>query len=146
MRQRELVIGGAMILGGAAVFLNSVINYQTGTLSDMGPGMLPAILGCILAGFGVLIALESRLFAPEPIVIPWRRQGLVVLGVVAFGALVIPFGLFPAIIALVVISSLADRKLGPVGLTLLCATLCAGSWLVFSFGLGLNLHMLDWPF
>ena len=71
---------------------------------------------------------------------------IVLLGVAAFAVTIRPFGLIPAILAVVIISSFAELKFRPVSLAILCAVLCLIAWLTFRVGLGLPMAMFRWPF
>ena len=69
------------------------------------------------------------------------------LGSIAAFALVIgPFGLIPAIIATIVVASLADLRVRLVSLVLLCLTLSLLAPFVFVICLGLQIRMLNLPF
>ena len=75
--------------------------------------------------------------------IAWRPL-LVVLGSVAlFGALLPRLGLVATLPILVVLSSLAGDQFRLRDALLTAAVLTAGSWLIFSKGLGLTLPL--WP-
>lgn len=143
----DLVGGALLMLVGIGVAYVSIQHYPLGTLQRMGPGMFPAILGCVLAGLGSILALQAL-----------RRQGarpdirvyaplFVLAGVASFALLIIPFGLLPAIVCVVVISSLAElRQIRPVNVALLCLALCLIAPLVFVVGLGLPISLIRWPF
>lgn len=142
----DIVGGVLLILFGAAVTYTSVSYYPMGTASRMGPGMFPAGLGVVLAGLGVLLALQAlrkpgdkpdiRVFSPL----------FVLGGIAAFAALIGPFGMIPAIVAILVISSLADLKIRPVSLVLSCIGLSLLAPFVFVFLLGLRIPLIRWPF
>jgi hypothetical protein len=132
------VIGGALLLICGLLFSwYAAGHYELGTLRRMGPGMFPMALGFVLAGFGVMLMI-SAFFRPGPamearVVVPL----FVLAGVAAFALLIRPFGLLPAILAVVAISSLAERRVNPKSVALLSASLCLLAYLVFRVGLGL---------
>ncbi|MCI5109483.1 MAG: tripartite tricarboxylate transporter TctB family protein [Marivita sp.] len=141
------VVGGALLVAtGLGVTAVSMTSYAVGTLRRMGPGMFPSILGVLLAFLGILIVLQAlrkpgrrpdiRVFSPL----------FVLGGVAAFAALIAPFGLIPAILGVTIISSLAELRLRPVSLILLCLALCLIAPLVFVYGLGLQISLVRWPF
>lgn len=141
------IVGGALlILFGAAVTYTSVTYYPMGTPSRMGPGMFPAGLGVVLVVLGLLLALQAlrrpghqpdiRIFSPL----------FILGGIAAFAAIIVPFGLIPAIVAILVISSLADLKIRPVSLAISCIGLSLFAPFVFVFLLGLRIPLLRWPF
>ena len=140
-------VGGALlILFGAAVTYTSVTYYPMGTPSRMGPGMFPAGLGVVLAVLGLLLSLQAlrrpgrrpdiRIFSPL----------FILGGIAAFAAIITPFGLIPAIVAILVISSMADLKIRPVSLVVSCIGLSLLAPFVFVFLLGLQIPLLRWPF
>lgn len=141
------IVGGALlVLFGAAVTYVSVTYYPLGTPKRMGPGMFPAGLGVVLAGLGLLLALQAL---RRPGVKPDIRvfSPLFILGgIAAFAAIIVPFGLVPAIIAILVISSLADLKIRPVSLAISCLGLSLFAPFVFVFLLGLPMPLFRWPF
>ena len=54
VKKRDFYAGGLMTLLGAAVTLDSM-TYSLGSLTHMGPGMFPLMLGVTLTVVGVLI-------------------------------------------------------------------------------------------
>ena len=141
------ILGGALlILFGAAVTYTSITHYPMGTPGRMGPGMFPAGLGVVLAVLGLLLALQAlrrpgrkpdiRVFSPL----------FILGGIAAFAAIITPFGLIPAIVAILVITSLADLKIRPVSLAISCIGLSLLAPFVFVFLLGLQIPLLRWPF
>ncbi|WP_417723791.1 tripartite tricarboxylate transporter TctB family protein [Salipiger sp.] len=144
------MLGGALLFAaGLWVTLYCVAHYDLGSLRRMGTGAYPALAGSILALLGLAIALPPLLRGDRPtrFALPPLRASAAVLGaVLAFALLVRPFGLFPAIAALVSLSSLAgEERPTPGTLAAMIAALCLLAWLVFGLGLSLGLHMLDWP-
>lgn len=143
---RDMAAGGLLVAFGLFIAFYASANYDLGTFRRMGPGMFPAGLGYIMAGFGVVLfvqALRRPGVMPE---IRYLTPLFILAGVAAFGLLIRPFGLMPAIVAATVISSMAELKVRPISLTLLCISLCVIAWLVFSVALGLPMLMFRWPF
>src|ERR1700687_4569991 len=103
-----------MTLLGAAVTLDS-LTYSLGTLTHMGPGMFPLMLGVTLTFVGVLIlgtAMGTPLSNDENIVRKdreWYAWGCILAGPIAFIILGEFFGLVPATFACVLIPALGDR-------------------------------------
>lgn len=146
-RDYKEVFGGLLLVCvGTAFAWHSMIRYDLGSLRHMGPGMFPMGLGILLAFYGsvqLIPALFRRGTFPQFRI--WTPI-FVLSGVSAFALMVNPFGLIPAIVAVVVISSLAELKIRPVSLIALCAGLCLMVWLVFRVGFGLLIPMFRWPF
>lgn len=142
----DMAGGLLLIAAGTAVALWCWAYYPLGTVRRMGPGMFPMALGVILAGFGLILLLQS--LRPEETAPDLRIWSpLFVLGGVAGFALTItPFGLIPAILVITVISSMAELRLRPTSLILLCAALSLMAPLIFKVGLGLQVRLFAWPF
>lgn len=113
--QRRDYYAGAliMILGAGAAIVGS--RYQIGSLTRMGPGFFPTVLGIILALIGVAIAgTAAYSTAPdshgtENIVPDWRGWFCIVAGAGLFIGLASHAGLVPATLACVFVSALGDR-------------------------------------
>lgn len=143
---RDIVGGAALLILGLWFSFHAIGSYELGTLRRMGPGMFPAGLGFVLAFFGALQVIPA-FFRPgaKPSIRVWTPL-FVLGGVLAFAFVVQPFGLLPAIVAVTVISSLAELKIRPLSLTVLCVSLCLIAWLTFRVALSLPLSMWKWPF
>lgn len=143
---RDMIGGALLAIGGLSIALFSFYNYDIGTLRRMGPGMFPMGLGYLLAGFGAWI-FATALFrrGDFPQVRIWSPL-FVLLGTGSFVVLIRPFGLIPAVLAVVVISSLAELKFRPVTITVLASSLSVLAWLIFKVGLRLPLQLFKWPF
>lgn len=142
----DLVGGSLLTLVGAAVAIVSVTYYPMGTLQRMGPGMFPAGLGVLLAVFGLILSLQSlRRPGERPDIRVWSPL-FVLGGIAAFALVVSPFGLIPAIVAITVVASLAELRVRPLSLALLCLGLCLLAPFVFRICLGLQIPMFRWPF
>jgi len=118
--------------------------YRFGTAARMGPGFFPALLGALLAGLGLLIALPAIVRDGDPFPKLQLRPLLTTLaGIVVFALVLQPLGFVLAAVVLVLISGLADPELRPVesiGLALLLTAFSVGVFVVL-LGLPLNL----WP-
>ncbi len=145
-RDNRDLIGGVILIGVglfAALYAGSA--YSLGTVRQMGPGMVPTILGCVLAGLGLLIAVpamfrEAALSPP----VEWRPLIMVALSVAAFALTIERLGLLPAVIIMTVLAAMADRKLGLVAAVLLGAALAALAVAIFIFGLSVPIRILRW--
>lgn len=143
---RDILGGGVLVVIGALTLIHTLTALNVGTISRMGPGMFPAALGVILIVFGALIVVPALFrHGAMPQLRIWSPL-FVLSGVAAFALTIRPFGLMPAILAVVVISSFAELKVRPVSIAALCAVLCLIAWLTFRVGLGLPIAMIRWPF
>lgn len=139
---RDLVGGASLIAAGLTVALFSLSSYDVGTVTRMGPGMFPAALGFLLAGLGVIVLITALFQSGTFPTIDLRAALAVLTGIGAFALVIGPFGLAPAILAVVLVSSAAERKFRPLSLTVLCGALCVMAYLIFGAGLGLPIPMI----
>ncbi|MDF1855922.1 tripartite tricarboxylate transporter TctB family protein [Pseudooceanicola sp.] len=140
-------IGGFILFAiGLTAAGYAATEYSLGSLRRMGPGMFPVGIAGILAGLGLVVMVQSLFRPPERADIRiWSP--LFVLSSIAIFALTIPhFGLIPAIIGITVVSSMAELKVRPANLALLCLALSLLTPFVFRVCLGLQIAMFDWPF
>ena len=143
---RIVGINLAEIVGGlltAAVGVYAVAQgtvYSLGSLTRIGPGFFPAVIGAAMILLGIVIVLEGL----RPDAAPAGRPDLLPLlsvlgGIAAFALLIERAGLVPAASALVMISSLASPRPRLLPVLILAAGVSAFSVLVFAVGLGLSL-------
>jgi hypothetical protein len=119
-------------------------NLAVGTTVRMGPGYVPQMLAYIMLGLGLLIAVIALYVGGDTTEAPkWKPITMVTLGIVAFALLFETTGMFPALIALVLLASLGGDEfkivevLGNiVVLTILCV-------IVFKVGLGMNISVVN---
>lgn len=143
---RDLIGGGLLIVLGLWIGFHSLANFNLGTVSQMGPGMFPACLGFLMALLGLVIGLPA-LFRPGPLLsIEWRSLGMILLAVLAFGLLVVPFGMVPAVGAATIISMGSGDRFKWLESVIVAAVLCVLAYLIFRIGLGIFLDPFRWPF
>ncbi|WP_439578599.1 tripartite tricarboxylate transporter TctB family protein [Elioraea sp.] len=142
---RELLAGGFTIgLGASAIWIAQ--DYPFGELRRMGPGYFPTSLGWILIGLGAVIATGGFLrggVQPRP---EWRNLIGVLAAILAFALVVERFGLIAAIVALVFISSAADRSTTYRGTAILTVCLVLMAVGIFVEGLGIPFRIWQWPY
>ncbi len=113
-RQKDRVGGAAVTaIGLGAVFLGR--SYPLGTLTRMGPGFFPVLLGVLMAATGVVMLLMTVWAAPdglrgERVGPSWRGWAGILAGIAAFGLIGKHAGLVPATFAIVFISALGHQK------------------------------------
>ena len=108
------LLAGCMFLlfGLASAFLST--EYELGTLYRTGPGLFPFALGLMIALLGGALILSAIVRgrgagADDAAEAAHLRPVLVIsLAVVVFAIAITRFGLFPAVISLVLISSFSD--------------------------------------
>ena len=151
LKKRDFYAGGLMTLLGAAVSLDS-LTYTLGTLTHMGPGMFPLMLGLTLTFIGVLIlgtAVASPLGDDERILPEqpeWFAWACILGGPVAFIILGEFFGLIPATFACVFIPAIGDRTATWKGSAILAAGVTIFGVALFSYILKIPFPLLKWGF
>lgn len=101
-----------ILLGVFVMVIGS--GYSAGTLSRMGPGYFPLVLGVLLIGLGLALVLEVwRAPRENTIRLPLHPLLMIGTGVICFAFLVERAGIVPAICALVGLSSLAESMIRP---------------------------------
>ena len=136
----DMLAGGTFVALGLAFALGGR-TYGTGSTREMGPGYVPFVLGVILTILGAVIAVRGfrggdphdREEKDERGPVPWVRGGMLVAGIVLFGATIEGLGLAPALFVTTFVAALACRGVSPlkalsisVGLTVLCLGIFVG--------------------
>jgi hypothetical protein len=119
-------------------------NLASGTAVRMGPGYVPHMLAYIMLVLGLIIAVVSLYTGGEEVERPkWRPITMVTGGIVVFALLFETTGMFPSLVALVLIASLGGEEFkltevlaNIVVLTILCI-------IVFKVGLGMNISVIN---
>lgn len=141
------LIGGVVLMGvGLFVALYAYANYRLGTINNMGPGMVPLGLGCIIAGLGTITAVSAMFRTGQLPKVAVRPLLSVVIGLAAFALIVEPLGLVPAIFALVCISASSHEDSRWRTTLVLCLGLSIIVSGIFVFGLGVPLRLFAWRF
>lgn len=141
---QDILGGAALIAFGTFVSLYAYTHYAIGTVNEMGPGMMPAGLGVLLAALGAVILAPALLRAGVLPRLDWRPFLFVVLALSAFALAVDRIGLIPAIYALVFIAMLGDDNFRPVSSLLLATVLNLIVIGIFVYGLGMPFKLLTW--
>ena len=136
------LIGGLAMTAAGAFFALYGSQYSMGTAGRMGPGYFPVILGWILAVLGLVIALPAWWRRGEPIVVQWANLFWSVLGVVAFGLLLMRVGVIVSAFATCLIT------LVPTRMTLrrrLLVSAVVSALTALMFVVGLRMLLAIWP-
>jgi len=137
------LLGGLGMAGAGAFFAIHGSQYTMGTAARMGAGFFPVILGWILVGLGVLIALPACWRRGEAVVVQWSNLFWSVLGVVAFAALLKGVGVVVASFATCLITLVPARM--ALRLRLFVSVVITGlTTLVFVVGLRMTLPIWPW--
>jgi hypothetical protein len=137
--------GGLFMIAVAAIALWQGWGLSTGTLRQMGPGMLPKALAVILAALSVVLMVSALRERGENLTAWSPRPIIFILGAFCvFGFAVRPLGLAVAGPLAVIISGFAstETRLGEtilfgLGMTAFCVVL-------FKFILGLPIPLAPW--
>jgi hypothetical protein len=137
-------LSGLLFIGFGLAALWFGRNLAMGTAVRMGPGYVPHMLAYIMIGLGFLIVVVALVTGSEPVDVPrWKPITLVTIGIFVFAALFERTGLFPALVALILIASYGGEEfkltevLGNIAvLTVLCV-------LVFKVGLSMNISVIN---
>lgn len=145
-RDRSKGYAGAAIIIGFGIFaLAEASGYPRGSIQRMGPGFFPVALSGLLIIFGFGLVIETCVSRPDPLERPAFRSCLAVLAaIVVFGMALERFGLAPAVMLSVLVSSLADHRVTVrqgVTSSVVLSLLAAG---IFVEALGLSIPIVRW--
>ena len=134
----------AIVLGALAV--SEGLRHPIGALSRMGPGYFPVLLGSLLAGLGIILAVSAFISrtSPRPEEILLRPVLMIPASILCFAWLAPRFGLAPAIFALILVASLSEKKFAPQAALLIAGAMTAFVWTVFSLILSMPYPLLTW--
>ena len=128
--------------GTAAVTLGA--GYPLGTAARMGPGYFPRVLGMLLIGMGLILALRALKLTGAPLAMRNVKPLVIVLAsVLVFGLTATRLGVVAATMLLILISSTADREFRWKEALISSAVLAALTVAAFIWGLGVQLPV--WP-
>lgn len=135
--------GAAMTAIGAAVALYCLGNYDFGTMRQMGAGFFPVVLGIILAGLGLLIAIPAWFRAGEAAPFAAFDAALVLAAIAIFGFGLTRLGLVTSTASAVLIASLAAPRAGWLWRIVMTLVITVLTWLIFKQGLQMTMPV--WP-
>lgn len=149
-KQRDLASAGIIAAIGLITIIAS-LEYNMGTVRNMGPGYFPMILGVLLMIFSVGIVVFDVLFkrpshdpeASSKSKINWRSLIALSAAIVLFALTIDRLGLAPAIFLTVYISCQADSKISQFKACVLAGCMSIFCILVFKLGLGLQVEVFD---
>ena len=142
---RDVMSGAALLVLGCAITIYSLVTYPIGSITRMGPGMFPAVLGGILGVLGCVIGIPAWFRSGEMPEIALRQLVIVLLSIGAFTILLEPFGVVPAVTALTVGAVLADDEVSVKGALILVAIMALTTVLLFQKLLGVPFQAFRWP-
>lgn len=139
----DLLGGLALALVGAGALVWSFLQYDIGSLRQMGPGFFPAVLGGGLAILGLIVALPALRRAGTPAPFEGWAALAVVTCILIFGLGLTRLGLVPATALSVAVASLPAPHPGWAWRGALVVVVTGLTVLVFHFGLRMTIPL--WP-
>ncbi|MFN3273305.1 MAG: tripartite tricarboxylate transporter TctB family protein [Paracoccus sp. (in: a-proteobacteria)] len=148
IRNQTDFLSGLCVLATGAATLWLSRDLAAGTLTRMGTGYFPNMIGGLLVVIGVVLALLAlRAQEPEPVPRLRWRAGLAILASVAGFILGMGVaGLLGAIVATVLLAALADPASRWPATLLLSALTALAAWALFIKGLGLAIPLTQGTF
>lgn len=141
------IIGGLFLTGLGLFFaFYSIQNYKIGTLSQMGPGYFPMVLGFILSVLGLLVTLSAFNRSGESPKVSWKSLFIIIGSIVLFGAALKDLGIILSTMITLLVASLADEEITWKGRIMLIATVTPIIYIIFIFGLGMPLRIWPWSY
>jgi hypothetical protein len=140
-------LGGLLFLAVGAFVMVAVSGYPMGTAMRMGPGYFPMLIGGMIAGLGLILAVRAVLAAvPGERVSGFAFQPLLFIlgGIAVFALLIERTGLIIAVSALVLIARMSRIEGRALELVALAVALSAMAYAVFVFGLKMPLKVVPW--
>lgn len=143
---RDIFAGLVLSVMGTAAALYALSQYSLGTISRMGPGMMPVALGAILAAFGFAIAIPALFRRGTAAELRLRPFVVLSICILSFALLIEATGLIPAVFATAVIATFAENEVPLVKALVLGFSMSLLTWAIFILGLGLPVPAFDWTF
>lgn len=143
LRWADCAIAGVIMLIAAAMMITAY-GYSLGSIRNIGPGMMPFLIGLsllIAAGFALL---RSRRDTFQMAGVPVFRAGAVIGGVVLWGLTIDRLGLVPATVILMLMASLAYGPMRWRSTLIAIAGTTIGCVLVFIYGFKLPFDIVSW--
>ncbi|MBN3849594.1 tripartite tricarboxylate transporter TctB family protein [Paraburkholderia sp. Ac-20342] len=144
---RDQLGGVLLMLLGVGVSIGG-LSFHVGTLTDMGSGFIPLVLGVLMTLIGLAVILaekkeereaEQKFAKPE-----WRGWFCILAGVAAFVVVGTYGGLIPATFLTVLIAALGDKSNSMRDCLLLALAVTVFGVAVFGYGLGLQMPFFAW--
>lgn len=137
-RRADLWAGAMFIAWGIFALLAGQDLPMVGRGGRLGAGYAPRLLGFVLIGIGLVLAVRSPFTQDAAdLKVAWRPLAVVVGSVLAFAALLNTLGLIVAVLVSVGLASFATAENGWRAAVVLGVLLALFSWALFVKGLGL---------
>lgn len=134
---QDIAAGILFVLVGAGALAVSW-SWRTGTLAEMGSGLVPQLVSVLLLLTGLGVLARGLFSRGEPIrIVSLRPLAVVTLGVLLFAGALERFGMVPAVVLVVALSALVPGRPRPAVLMALAVGLSIACVALFVRGLGL---------
>ncbi len=146
--KRDYYAGALVALIGAYAVLRG-LSYSVGSLTHMGPGFFPVMIGIALVLVGIAIGVSAafdrsaRSAAQSPM--EWRGLLCILAGPSLFIVVGRALGFAPGIFACVFVSALGDRTATLRSSLILASIVTTFGVLLFSYLLNIPFPVLRWP-
>jgi hypothetical protein len=137
------IVGGLGLMALGLFVAYYAQRYDFGSLTRMGPGYFPVVLGLILAVLGFFIALPAFFRSGEKMRIDWGPLVFVLGSLVAFSLLLKLLGLIVTAAISAGIASMASAMPWRLRL-MLSAGIAAITYVVFILGLSMVVPVWPW--
>ncbi len=132
-------IGGLILLVLSGIFVVGGWQLGLGVPTRLGTGAFPFVTGLVLAVLALVICIEERRgdgIAERP---DWIAFAAISASLAVFAVTADRIGLVPGTFLTVLVASLPDRTLSPIGKAILGVVVALGCW-------GLFVELLNLPF
>jgi len=137
------ICGGAFLLAAAAFGYFGTAALETGSISGVGPGMVPKSVAVGLAAFGAFLVGLGLTRTDDRIEAFSLRGTIFALGgILAFSATVRPFGLLVAGPLAMIISSMADPETRPIEIAVFTIFMTGFCFVLFKVVLHLPIPLM----
>ncbi|KRE17967.1 hypothetical protein ASE63_01900 [Bosea sp. Root381] len=155
IRSTQDFAAGLFMLALALLALFLSRDLPTGTLRQLGPGMLPKSFAVICAGLGLLLSANSLRYNGEKLTgFSWRGVFFVLGAACLFGLTIRGFEIGPLKVPalgmlvsgpiVVLVSGFAATDVRPKELIIFAAAMTAGCALMFKYALSLPIPLAPW--
>jgi hypothetical protein len=143
-RTRDIVGGLLLVVLGIFTMVYSHGRYDPGTLFQVGPGAFPLALGLLMLVFGVAVFVGAFFLDVSTVTVRIRPIFFVSAALAGFALTIERFGLVPAVILVVVLSSFAEERPLWREVPILTGALLLITVVVFKYGLAMTMPLFRW--
>ena len=141
MWANQKVMRGLALIAVALFFGVQASRLQLGTFARAGAGMFPLMISGVVALIGVVMLVQARFEAPEPMGFDMKNIAIIMAALIGFVLIAKYLNVLVAIVFLVFVSGLAGIKYDVVRNVKISIALMIMA-AIFHYLLGLNLPLL----